>query len=245
MLFWGVHASLRWVLALLAVAALGFAAGRFYDRDEIERVKVLTVRNAAPVGAGSAQSPEASIQALPQVPGALAEIMRLRGDFAQTTALYVLASSQDRAGVERLLNEAASIRQAKLAMKQAWWAWSWSCRSSSGPGTFSPPNVTSGPERHSGHGQAPCRILRQDTDRLVVVAVHDVPLAGGDGQERQHVAAGEAGDERLLGIDAPLVALVGGGGRGPDRDRRRRRTSRGPGCRSRRRSRASPASSRP
>ena len=112
MLFWGMHASLRWVLALLAVAALGFAAGRFYDRDEIERVKVLTVRNAAPVGAGSAQSPEASIQALPQVPGALAEIMRLRGDFAQTTALYVLASSQDRAGLERLLNEAASIRQA-------------------------------------------------------------------------------------------------------------------------------------
>ena len=112
MLFWGVHASLRWVLALLAVAAIGFAAGRYVDRDAIERVKVLTVRNTAPVSAGSAQSSEASVQALPQVPGALAEIMRLRGDFAQTTALYVLASSQDKAGIERLLDEAASIRQA-------------------------------------------------------------------------------------------------------------------------------------
>ena len=100
------------MLALLAVAAIGFATGRYFDRDAVERAKVLTVRNAVPVSAESAQSPAASVQALPQVPGALAEIMRLHGDFAQTTALYVLASSQDRAGIERLLDEAASIRQA-------------------------------------------------------------------------------------------------------------------------------------
>jgi hypothetical protein len=62
------------------------------------------------------------------------------------------------------------------------------------------------------HGQPPRRILRQDADRLVVVAVHDEPLAGGDGQKRQHVAAREAGDERLLGIEAGFAPQVGGVG---------------------------------
>jgi len=33
------------------------------------------------------------------------------------------------------------------------------------------------------------RIIAKDANRLIPVAVHHVPLVGGQGQERQHVAA--------------------------------------------------------
>jgi hypothetical protein len=39
------------------------------------------------------------------------------------------------------------------------------------------------------HGQPPRRILRQDQDHLIMFGIHEVPLAGGDRQERQYVAA--------------------------------------------------------
>src|SRR5207248_341790 len=52
---------------------------------------------------------------------------------------------------------------------------------------------------------------------LVSVAVHDIPLSGGDGQEGQHVATRQTGDERFLGIDTRLAPLVSGGGRAPHR----------------------------
>src|SRR5512135_1968024 len=68
-----------------------------------------------------------------------------------------------------------------------------------------------GAQGHLRHGPAPGRVLPQDPDRLIPVAVHHVPLLGGEGQEGQHLTAGEAGDERLLGIDAPGVAPITGG----------------------------------
>src|SRR5512135_322819 len=68
-----------------------------------------------------------------------------------------------------------------------------------------------GAQGHLRHGRISGRVLPQDADRLIPVAVHHVPLLGGEGQEGQHLAAGEAGDERLLGIDAPGVAPITGG----------------------------------
>ncbi|MGH8249291.1 MAG: hypothetical protein ACREVI_01120 [Steroidobacteraceae bacterium] len=107
-----MRAVLRSTLALTAAAALGFATASFVDRDSLERTPLSTLRNLAPAGPQLPVAPPISARGLSQVPGTLAEILRLRGDFAQTTALYVLASSQERSGIEQLLNEAASIGQA-------------------------------------------------------------------------------------------------------------------------------------
>ena len=45
-------------------------------------------------------------------PASLADILRIPGDFAQTVALYQLASRRNAAGIEQLLDEAGSLDQA-------------------------------------------------------------------------------------------------------------------------------------
>ena len=64
------------------------------------------------------------------------------------------------------------------------------------------------PERDLRDCQTARLILGENANRLVYVGVHDQTLPGGDRQEGQHVATRQAGDERLLGIDAGLAALV-------------------------------------
>ena len=58
----------------------------------------------------------------------------------------------------------------------------------------------------SGHGQPSRLVFPEDANCLIPVTVHREPLLAGDRKERQHVATGKAGDECLLGIDAPLVS---------------------------------------
>ena len=104
-----MNLPLRWTLALTAVGVLGFAAGRYLDRDSHSPPDPVTL----PVVASAGSPPSSSLQTtrgLPrQVPGSIREILKLPGDFAQTTALYVLAASKDQAGIERLLEEAKTI----------------------------------------------------------------------------------------------------------------------------------------
>jgi hypothetical protein len=97
-----VSAPLRWALALVAVCALGFAAGRFLGRDGSATPEIVTFPVVAATGPAVSGSP-ATAQGLPRrVPATIHEILKLPGDFAQTTALYVLASSQDQDGVDSL-----------------------------------------------------------------------------------------------------------------------------------------------
>jgi len=106
-----VSAPLRWTLALVAVCALGFAAGRFLGRDGSATPELVTFPVVAPAGPAVSGSP-APAQGLPRrIPATIHEILKLPGDFAQTTALYVLAESQDQDGIERLLAEARSIKR--------------------------------------------------------------------------------------------------------------------------------------
>ena len=160
-------------------------------------------------------------------------------------------SQVSQAGIEALRPESAQADSTvtsvftELAMKQAWWAWS--CIASQflgGRGVLSPPKADLRAQGDARDGQSARRILFEHADRLIVVAVHDKPLAAGDGQEGQHVAARQAGDERLLGIDAATRSQVGGGGRSPDRDAGVERPVVVPVVGLGRRSRASPASSR-
>ena len=98
-------------LALVAVCALGFAAGRFLGRDGSATPEFVTYPVVAPTGTAVSGSP-ATAQGMPRrVPATIHEILKLPGDFAQTTALYVLAASQDQDGIERLLAEARSIKR--------------------------------------------------------------------------------------------------------------------------------------
>ena len=106
-----MSAPLRWTLALVAVCALGFVAGRFLGRDGSATPEFVTYPVVAPTGAAVSGSP-ATAQGMPRgVPATIHEILKLPGDFAQTTALYVLAASQDQDGIERLLDEARSIER--------------------------------------------------------------------------------------------------------------------------------------
>ena len=106
-----MSAPLRWTLALVVVCALGFAAGRFLGRDGSSTPETVTFPVVAPAGSAVSGGP-ATPQGLPRrIPATIHEILKLPGDFAQTTALYVLAASQDQDGVERLLAEARSIKR--------------------------------------------------------------------------------------------------------------------------------------
>ena len=75
-------------------------------------------------------------------------------------------------------------------------------------------------EHDPAHPRHTLLILGHGADRSVFVAVNLESLAGSQVKKREHVATGQAGDERLPEIDAGLAALVGGFGRGPGLDAR-------------------------
>lgn len=104
-----MNAPLRWTIALASVAVLGFASGLYLGSHRSSPSQSLSLPAIAP--SSSARTESYTVTAAPpvQLPGTLREIMELPGDFAQSTALYVLAASSDREGIERLLREADSI----------------------------------------------------------------------------------------------------------------------------------------
>lgn len=104
-----VSATLRWTTALAAVGALGFAAGWYLTGDEPPPPSELTFPVVATTDPTSFDTAATAAAAPRQVPGTIREIMNLHGDFAQSVALYVLAASRDRKGIEQLLEEAESI----------------------------------------------------------------------------------------------------------------------------------------
>src|SRR5690606_282156 len=75
-----------------------------------------------------------------------------------------------------------------------------------------------GPKLDARDGELAVGVLLQRAARIVGVAVDHQAALGGDGQERQHVAARERGDQRLFGVYAVGIAEVVGRGRGRDRD---------------------------
>lgn len=98
-------AALRWTAALAAVGILGFAAGRYLGRVPAPPTfsfPIITPSGDAPATTGSVATPS-------RAPTTIADILKLQGDFTQSAALYVLAANSDEAGVERLLDEAATI----------------------------------------------------------------------------------------------------------------------------------------
>lgn len=106
-----MSARLRWTLALIAVSALAFAAGLFLGRDGSATPELVTFPVAAPAGPAVSSSPATAQSSSRRIPATIHEILKVPGDFAQTTALYVLAASQDQDGIERLLDEARSIKR--------------------------------------------------------------------------------------------------------------------------------------
>jgi len=95
-------------MALAVAGILGFAAGRYLGSAESPppiELPFPLLTSADPATPG----PAPTAAAPRQVPGTLREIMKLPGDFTQSAALYVLAASMDRKGIERLLEEAESI----------------------------------------------------------------------------------------------------------------------------------------
>ena len=103
-------ASIRLGLTVVMSAALGFAAGH-YSTTKPSASATLTQMFATAGGPTAASRPSSDGSPKRSAPTTLAEIMNLRGDFMQTAALYLLASSVDRNGLERLLGEAAAIKQ--------------------------------------------------------------------------------------------------------------------------------------
>jgi len=106
-----VGAPLRWATALAAVGVLGFAAGWFLHVDS--RLPFGATEFPvfdATIPAGS-DLPATAAAAPRRLPGTLREILTLRGDFAQSAALHVLAANSDRNGIERLLDEAEAVQR--------------------------------------------------------------------------------------------------------------------------------------
>lgn len=103
-----MNAPLRWTAALAAVGVLGFAAGRYFGTTEELRLSQLSFPVVAPDGSAPFASTPA-VAAQRPVPRTLREILKLHGDFTQSAALYVLAASSDKKGIERLLDETETI----------------------------------------------------------------------------------------------------------------------------------------
>jgi hypothetical protein len=111
-----MRAKLGMVAGAVGVAAIGFWAGqRFGPASEDAVVVMPTVleQASAPsmqtsrVDATPAAATQASMK--PVVISSLREILQLKSDFAQSTALFLLASRKDRDGIEALLVEAAKL----------------------------------------------------------------------------------------------------------------------------------------
>lgn len=104
-----MNAPLRWTMALIGVGALGFVAGQYLNFGRRSPPEL----SASPVIASSDPStvnlPQATPGTTRRIPSTIRDILKLPGDFSQTTALYVLAASSDQTDIEQLLEEAKTI----------------------------------------------------------------------------------------------------------------------------------------
>src|SRR5262245_61204505 len=103
----------RTALAVVVALIAGIFVGRFSVLQPAADSQPTAASSAtAPTTHPATSVPVAAVQApvLPTAlpagaPRTLRDTLAIRGDFAQTTALYALASSSDQAGIERLLEE--------------------------------------------------------------------------------------------------------------------------------------------
>ena len=106
-----MRAKLRMVGLAVGAAAVGFLVGHRPAPTTDDSVVVMPAvleqtsaasRPAARVAAGTAEPK-------PILVSSLRETLQIKSDFAQTTALYLLASRKDRRGIESLLDEAVKL----------------------------------------------------------------------------------------------------------------------------------------
>src|SRR5688572_25914876 len=100
------RAKLMVVGTVVGAGVLGFLAGqRFAPATEDVAVMLPAVPQAVPQARTSQIGTTVQAEAKPVAISSLREILQLKSDFAQTTALYMLASRKDRKGIEELLKE--------------------------------------------------------------------------------------------------------------------------------------------
>jgi len=88
---------------------------------------------------------------------------------------------------------------------------------------------------HTQNGRLPRRILIEESNRLVLVALDDKPLLAREREEREHVGSSDSDAiNRFLGIDKRRVAKISRRGGRPDLLPAGRSSRRGRGCTSRR-----------
>ena len=106
-----MSAPLRWTMALAAVGALGFAAGRYLgsDRPPLPFEATFPILASSVPASIDTRTPAGTDRQ--KLPATLHEIMKLQGDFAQSAMLYIVAAGVDGQGIERLLEEAESIER--------------------------------------------------------------------------------------------------------------------------------------
>jgi hypothetical protein len=98
----------RTVIAIAASLALGAGSGYFAGSRSSEPAIELPIIAGAPSAAPQATDSEPAADTPAKI-STVREILQLKGDFAQTTALYLLASQADSKSIERLLQEAEAI----------------------------------------------------------------------------------------------------------------------------------------
>jgi hypothetical protein len=92
----------------ILAAGTGYFAGSRSSPPSVELPIIVPASFASPrVGSNAPGSDRAA--ASPAKVSTVREILQLKGDFAQTTALYLLASQADAKGIETLLHEAEAI----------------------------------------------------------------------------------------------------------------------------------------
>jgi len=110
-----MRGSLRVGLFVVIAALAGYALGRYRGHEppqDLPLQQILQASAGSPAASSRAQSDSGShSEPLERGPATLADTLRLKGDFTQTAALYILASTVDRKGLERLLTEAAALKQ--------------------------------------------------------------------------------------------------------------------------------------
>lgn len=97
------------VLGIVAAVGASFAAGMRFGGSSTNdaSTEVLTISVPAPVGqAATIATPTAPVEKQIRT---LRDILQLRGDFAQTAALYALCMRQDQRGIERLFEEIPTV----------------------------------------------------------------------------------------------------------------------------------------
>jgi hypothetical protein len=114
-----MRSLVRTAIVLVLALGAGIFVGRFsvLQQEAPSAAPATTAAGSVttPSTGTSTSLPSASVVPTPLPAGApttLRDILQIKGDFAQTTSLYVLASSSDQAGIEHLLEEAMTITQA-------------------------------------------------------------------------------------------------------------------------------------